>query len=321
MPARYFSGRYKEYFQGWYFKQSVKGRNIAFIPGYAADGGRLSSAFIQVVTDKSGYFIEYPISQFSAERGKLHIRIGKSEFYEGGMKLDIDAFGIRVKGELSFAAFNPPLQRPFMPNIMGPFDYLPRLECRHYIYSLHHEVNGVIKINGEDVIFNGGRGYCEGDRGRSFPKNYFWAQSNLFAGTDSCISLAAADVPIMGAEFCGVAAIFKYKGKERRFATYNGTKITVFEDRGDSVGITLKKGAETLSAEVALPHGSDLRAPKNGSMALMIKEALSAPLYLKVTDGGKTVFDERGIIASAENVGKVRCKTSEPVKTGVAARR
>ena len=319
MSAKYFSGYKKKFFQGWYFKQAVNGHSVAFIPGYAVDKGKLSSAFIQVVTDKGGYMAEYPIDEFFADRHRLRIKIGKSEFSEAGLKIDIRTAGICAKGEVAFSPFNPPEAGFFTPNIMGPFDML-LMECKHYIYSLNHSVNGVLKVNSEEFIFNEGRGYCEGNRGRSFPKNYFWLQSNLFGAPDSSFTLSVADVPFFGTEFCGFASIFKYKGNERRFATYNGAKITLFEDRGDSVHISLKRGSETLEASVALQHGGDLKTPKDGRMAQSVKEAHSASLSLKVTDGGKVIFSEKGIICSAENFGKVRCSLREPATAAGAVK-
>lgn len=320
MSDKYYSGIKTKFFQGWYFKQACGRHNIAFIPGYAVSGDKLFSAFIQVITDKGSYYAEYPADSFSAARDNLKIKIGKSEFSEEGVKLDLTAGGVAMKGELEFSGFNPPEKKLLCPNIMGPFDFLPGLECKHYIYSMHHEVNGVLRIGQNDIVFNGGRGYCEGDRGRSFPKGYFWAQSNCFGGADACVMLAAADVPYMGAEFCGVTSIFKYAGKEYRFATYNGTKIALFEDRGDIVNISLRRGGSALDASVALPLGYDLKAPKEGRMGQTVKEAVTASLSLKIMVGQNVIFRESNIICSAESFGKVRCMSYEPAKAAGAAK-
>lgn len=309
---KYFTGFKKKFFQGWYFKQSDSlSESISFIPGYtvSADGAR--TAFIQVLTGRGSSYAEYPIEEFAAAKDKLEIKIGDSVFSEDGLKLDIGG-GIRVKGELAFSSFNPPRSRLLSPNIMGPFDFMPALQCRHFIYSLHHAVDGVLSVDMKETVFNGGRGYCEGDRGASFPKNYIWLQSNLFGGTDSCVAVSIADVPFMGTELCGCASIFKFGGREYRFATYNGAKIVALEDRGDTVNIALTRGGDVLEASLSLPLGHDLKAPLTGEMKNTIKETLTASLNLKVTSDKKIIFDENGIIASAESVGKVRCMSFEP---------
>lgn len=316
---QYFSGYKKKFFQGWYFKQSDNNsESISFIPGYAVNTGGLKTAFIQVLTAGRSYYNEYAIGELSARRDKLEVKIGGSVFSEEGIKLDISG-GARIKGELAFSPFNPPAKSFFCPNIMGPFDFLPKLECRHYIYSLHHEVNGVITAGAGEYVFNGGRGYCEGDRGVSFPTGYIWLQSNLFGGPDFCVSVSIADVPYLGMNICGVAAIFKFKGKEYRFATYNGAKITLLEDRGDTINILLTRGGDSLEACLSLPLGYDLKSPHEGRMKNTIKETLGASLNLKVKSGGKTVFREDNIICSAESAGKVRCMSYQPARAAVSA--
>lgn len=316
---QYFSGYKKKFFQGWYFKQSDNNSDsIAFIPGYAVSAGGLRTAFIQILTGEGSYYNEYPIEEFKAKRDKLEVRIGNSVFSEEGVKLDIKG-ALRVKGELAFSPFNPPVKGFLCPNIMGPFDFLPFLECKHYIYSLHHGVNGVLTAGAKEYIFNGGRGYCEGDRGGSFPKGYIWLQSNLFGGPDSCVSISIAEVPYTGMNICGVAAVFKFMGREYRFATYNGVKIALLEDKGDRINIVLTRGGDSLEASLELPLGYDLKAPKEGQMQNIIKEAVAASLDLKVTIDKKVIFQENNIICSAESAGKVRCKTSEPVRTAAKA--
>ena len=314
---KYFAGYKKKFFQGWYFKQSCGlSESVAFIPGYAVAADGVKTAFIQVLTAQGSFYNEYPIEEFTAAKDKLKIKIGDSVFSEEGLKLDIEG-GIRVRGELAFSAFNPPAAKLLSPNIMGPFDFIPALQCRHHIYSLHHGVDGVLSVNMKDIVFNGGRGYCEGDRGSSFPPNYIWLQSNLFGGADSCVTISIADVPFMGRGFCGCAAVFKYGGAEHRFASYNGTKIAVLEDRGNAVNIALTRGGNILEASLNLPFGHDLKAPSDGEMKNAIKEAVNASLNLKVTADGKVIFDESGIICSAESVGKVRCAAPEPAGKAV----
>ena len=60
---------------------------------------------------------------------------------------------------------------------MGPFHYLPFLECNHAIISLRHHITGSLKVNNQKFQIIGD-GYIEKDWGRSFPQDYLWLQSN-----------------------------------------------------------------------------------------------------------------------------------------------
>ena len=59
---------------------------------------------------------------------------------------------------------------------MGPFSYIPGMECRHAVYSMKHTVNGEIRVNEQIIRFKNDMGYMEGDSGTSFPDRYIWTQ-------------------------------------------------------------------------------------------------------------------------------------------------
>ena len=50
---------------------------------------------------------------------------------------------------------------------MGPFRFIPFLQCRHGVVSMSHKTKGSIQINGDSINFHGGRGYAEKDCGCS----------------------------------------------------------------------------------------------------------------------------------------------------------
>ena len=50
----------KNYFEGWYFKNSINNKGISFIPGININK-REKKAFIQVITTDESYFIDYNI--------------------------------------------------------------------------------------------------------------------------------------------------------------------------------------------------------------------------------------------------------------------
>ena len=101
-----------------------------------------------------------------------HLDVYKRQaFAREGLRLDIHGEGLDLMGELSYKNLT-----PLRSDIMGPFRFFP-MECRHSVVSMNHEVSGNLFLNGESLEFRG-RGYIEGDSGKSFPENYTWIQCN-----------------------------------------------------------------------------------------------------------------------------------------------
>lgn len=104
---------------------------------------------------------------------------------------------------------------------MGPFRYVPFLQCRHSVFSMRHSVHGQFCVNGTTYIFQNATGYIEGDRGYSFPRKYAWTQCSFPGGA---LMLSIADIPFCGFHFTGIISIVHLQGKEYRLATYLGAK-------------------------------------------------------------------------------------------------
>ena len=116
---------------------------------------------------------------------------------------DINQDNLVIKGELTLGELH-----PLKKKVMGPFTYLP-MECRHEIYSMHHELKGTLLINGKEVSFSKGRGYIEGDSGTNFPKRYVWYNS---VTPDVTATFALASIPLFGfIHFTGILCFIKTK--------------------------------------------------------------------------------------------------------------
>ena len=46
---------------------------------------------------------------------------------------------------------------------MGPFAFVPFMECYHGIVSMDHIIQGELEIDGVNIDFSNGRGYLEKD--------------------------------------------------------------------------------------------------------------------------------------------------------------
>jgi tocopherol cyclase len=298
-PA-YFRGKrkLKRYFEGWYFKCISADRRhaIAVIPGMAADKAGKRHAFIQVinaVSGKTSYF-HFPFADFAASSDRLDIRIAGNTFDANGMTLDIDTAEGRIKGRLDFSDARPyPVSR-FHPGIMGPFTFIPFMECYHAIIHLHHRLHGVLDVDGDILDFEGGAGYLEKDYGRSFPRTYLWLQAGHFEGSNASFVFSRARIPFLGSEFDGFFAYFAdFDGHTARFATYNASKLEDWQV--DPVSGTcsgrLTSPSCTLVFAAQMAGGGRLRAPVDGLMNREIIESITAEVCVELrTRDGKLLF-------------------------------
>ena len=169
-PAMYQGGTRDGRFEGWYFKAVDASGTVPFavIPGVSWDeAGGTSHAFVQVVRPGGATaYLQYPADQFHFDRHRFGVTVGPNYFSAAGATLALDCEGIRVSGELRFGPWRPWPVRLLVPGIMGWYRFVPRMECYHGVCSLDHAVDGALVIDGQSVVFDGGRGYVEKDWGR-----------------------------------------------------------------------------------------------------------------------------------------------------------
>lgn len=268
----------KRYFKGWYFKCCCNDGTVAFIPAYHCCNGK-KAASLQVVTD--GAAINIPFRKLRYSKKKLYIKLGKCVFSDRGiiLKYTDKNNGTELKG---YVRFNFPT--PIRYDIMGPFSFVPFMQCRHSVYSMEHRVDGQVAVNGVRYDFNEGTGYIEGDSGYSFPKQYIWTQCSFEGGS---LMLSVADIPILGFHFKGIIGIIMTGGKEYRIATYLGARTS----RIGSNYVTIKQGNYRLTAALLKKNPQALSAPENGSMCRTIHESASCRAYYLFTHKGKVLCE------------------------------
>lgn len=136
------------YFEGWYFKlQNGSGQAAALIPAMHIQKNGQKSASIQIISETDSWWVEYPADQFSACENRFFVRIGESTFSEQGIRISVQKDGISLCGSVSFG---PTL--PIRYDIMGPFRWLPNMECSHSVISMSHRLDGCLILNGENTI-------------------------------------------------------------------------------------------------------------------------------------------------------------------------
>ena len=97
---------------------------------------------------RRSYAVKYPIRQFSVQKRPAVLRLGNNIFSERGCHLFCQTPELDLKGMLRYG----PMSRPAA-DIMGPFRFIPFMECRHSVFSLAHRVNGHITVNGKCYYF------------------------------------------------------------------------------------------------------------------------------------------------------------------------
>lgn len=221
----------KNYFEGWYFKNTNNNEGISFIPGININSNE-KNAFIQIITNDSSYFVNYNIKDFQFQHNPFSIKIGNNSFSKDSISIDIAdvSQNLKVNGNIQYSNSKNIKTNVFKPNIMGPFSYVPYMECNHSILSMKNSVSGLIDINNKKISFDNTNGYIEKDWGCSFPKSYIWCQGNSFKNEpNASFMFSIADIPLKFISFTGVIAVLIIDDQEFKFTTYNNAKLVQYD--------------------------------------------------------------------------------------------
>jgi len=302
-PARYHGwGRTRRYFEGWYFKvvNRREDRAFAFIPGIAMDGKGERHAFVQVLDGKklTAEYHSYPAEAFRPSPEKFELRLGGNHFTEKFIRLDLPG----IKGELHFSGNSRWPVRWYSPGIMGPYAFVPFMECYHGILSMDHSIAGMLQTEEGGIDFGGGRGYIEKDWGHSFPSAYIWMQSNHFAANGISFKASVARIPWLTGNFTGFISGLMIDGRLYPFTEYGGSKIVSLQVTRQKVEITFRNRKHTLSVSAPRDTATPLAAPIKGFMGGRIEESMTSAisLMLSETSTGRVIFSGEGRNGSIE---------------------
>lgn len=292
--------RNNNYFEGWYFKNSLNNFTVSFIPGINIKDNN-KSCFIQIITNVDSYYITYNFNDFTFSHKPFFIKIKNNYFSEDKIIIDINETNLKISSTLHFSG-NIKLAKKFIsPNVMGPFSYIPNMECNHALLSLHHYINGSFKINNSLYTFNNGIGYIEKDWGTSFPQSYIWCQGNHFFNNSSAsFFLSIASIPFKLFSFIGFICVFYLNEKEYRFTTYNGSKIEYYKIVDNYINITLSNNKYKIIITANNNNFSKLLAPKNGNMCTHVSESVDSEIYITLLEKGNIIFNGSSINCGIE---------------------
>lgn len=297
------------YFEGWYFKQVSKDNEhvLSFIPGVSLTKTD-KHAFIQVIDGISGqtWNIKYPLSEFSYSKNEFLVNVGKSEFSDKGIRLNIVTDSVKIKGEVIFADLVKYPSKLLSPGIMGWYSFVPFMECKHGIGSVLHSLNGSLTINNSEINFKKGTGYIEKDWGTSFPESWIWLHCNTFTQSGSSFTFSVAKIPWLGSFFIGHICFLYFERKFYLFATYNGSKITKLTFKNPLLEIEIKNKTHTIKVKAIQNRSGELKAPVTGEMNRIIKESVDSTIEVELLDKeNKIIFSDKGTRAGLEIIEKI----------------
>ena len=186
---------------------------------------------------------------------------------------------------------------------MGPFRWLPNMECSHSVISMRHCLDGELILNEKRLDYNQGIGYIESDRGRSFPKSYLWTQC---CWENTSIMLSIASISISRIRFTGCICAIAHNGKEYRIAIYQGARVVQWS----ADAAVVLQGKYRFEVRLLEQSAQSLRAPAEGDMCRTVKESLCAKVCYRLWERDKLIVDLESNKAGYEYSNN---KSSDPV--------
>ncbi len=301
-------GNKKRYFEGWYFKvvNASETRAFAFIPGIAMEESGESHAFVQLLDGKekrSEYFSYYAASFIPSDK-KFELSIENNYFSADGLRLELP----HVTGSLSFSGVVPWPGRWYSPGIMGPYTFVPFMECNHGIVSMDHSLSGSLTVNGEEIDFTGGRGYIEKDWGHSFPSAYIWMQSNHFSSPGISFKASVARIPWVTGKFTGFIAGLWLGDRLYQFTKYDGTRLSRLSVTNSTVELEFTNRSVIINISAPVDRTTSLASPVKGLMGGRIEESMTSTISLTLSERntGRILYTGEGRNASIEISGDMQ---------------
>lgn len=190
---------------------------------------------------------------------------------------------------------------------MGPYAWVPMMECYHGVVSFGHGLRGALIADGARHELTGGRGYIEKDWGKAFPAGYVWMHSNHLADApEASLVASVAIIPWLRSSFRGYIVGLRLGRRLHTWATYNGARersLTIDESHVDWA-LEGPSGLLELSAERV--RGGLLHAPVRTRMHERVEETLDATVRVRLTSPeGQVVLDTVATTAGLEVHGEL----------------
>lgn len=308
-PERYHGwNKEKEFYESWYLKivNEIEDQTFGFIFGIAMDKEGNQQAFIQSLdgVNNDSRYHTFEANQFIPKKDEFYIEIADNSISSNHITVNLP----EIKAELSFNDVKEWPKKWYSPGTMGPFSFVPKLECYHQIISMGHKLNGTIHVNDKSFDFTGGRGYLIKDWGKSFPTAYVWMQSNHFTEKGISFEVSVAKIPWMKRSFIGFIGAFRNKEELILFSTYNFSRLKKLNVTFDSVELVIVNRKYKLEVTTKRETGVELASPISGFMTGRRFESMNARIQVKITDrlSKKIIFNDMGENAGLDISGDIK---------------
>ena len=268
----------RPYFEGWYFKHVALKESfvISIICGVSRSKNSVDDhSFIQIITgpEHKSRYIRFAYNAFKYDKESFNVSVENNTFSYDKIHLDIDRKDVRIKADLKYSNHLRLQNSTLSPSIMGPFSFIPNMECNHGVLSLKNETSGKLIIDGVEHDMSGAVGYIEKDWGESFPNAWIWLQGNVSPNeNDVSFMCSIASIPIGKTSLTGLICVLNKNDEQFRFATYNRAKIKSVKSSPTGVDITLKRGGLVLKISARSNSFDKLIAPtRNGMTRTLLK--------------------------------------------------
>lgn len=288
------------YFEGWYFRLQNDAHTISLIPGMCLEPE--PHAYLQILFADTGYSLyrEYPISSFCFREDRFAVSVGSNQFSTEAIQIDEP----ELRGNVTFSNRVPFSTHRLNTGMMGPFAFLPAMQCQHGVVTIRCALSGCLETENGPMDFTGGIGYVEKDWGSAFPQPYLWTQGHF---QDATFMLCLASVPVPGCSMTGLLAFLYTGGQRFFFSTYKGAHLSTLcrtEDGSWHLGIRTPR--HRLFLRLYSEGGLPLRAPGTHGMNRVILEDPNTDLTIRLTDlRGNTLYQGRCSDAGSEIVGNL----------------
>jgi hypothetical protein len=306
-PERYHGHRRRPpFFEGWYFKlvDASEAARYAIIPGiFLSEDPAEQHAFVQVLDGSTGTatYHRFPAEDFRAATDRFAVHIGPNRFSASGIHLGIDDGQRRITADVVLGTTDPWPVRPWSPGVMGPYAFIPAMECNHGVLSFDHRLDGTLAIDGTRIDLDGGRGYLEKDWGAAFPAGYVWMQSNHFATVGTSLVASIAIVPWLRSAFPGFLVGLRQDGELHRFATYTGARTEALSLTDEQVEWTVTDRHRRLEIRAHRAAAGLLLGPTRERMESRVGETMLAEIEVRLEDRRtRTVLEGTGRNAGLE---------------------
>lgn len=300
--------RYRNYFEGWYFKNVSNDLKhaMAFIPGISlSEDPHAFVQFIDGIAGRTAYF-RFDTGDFESSRREFLTRIGDSVFTAEELRLKLKNEECEIEGSLKYHNITRLPKSLLMPGIMGWYSYVPSMECNHGVVSVDHGISGSVSVNGTLYDFSGGRGYIEKDWGISFPESWLWLQCNNFTTDETSMMISVAKIPWRGRYFIGLISFLLTGGRIEVFATYNGASVlSLRQVSGNVTEIVIGKKRKRLTVTVNKSSAGTIVAPVQGKMSNLIRESISSEVDFVLDEGNGNIVRDHGARAGYEEMERI----------------